>query len=98
MIQWAQEVEQRGAGEIFLQSVDRDGLMQGFDIELARAVVASVNIPVVVASGAGSVAHIAQLIHEVQPSGIAIASMLHQGEPADQIKRGLLRQGCEVML
>lgn len=98
VIAWAHEVEQRGAGEIFLQSLDRDGLMQGFDIELARAVVASVNIPVVVASGAGKVAHIAQLIHEVRPSGIAIASMLHQGKPVDQIKRALLRQGCEVML
>jgi cyclase len=51
---WASEVEQRGAGEILLQSVDMDGRRRGFDIELASEIVDLVNIPVVVSSGAGS--------------------------------------------
>lgn len=98
VIAWAQEVEQRGAGEIFLQSIDRDGLMQGFDLSLAKSVVEAVNIPVVVASGAGNVSHVVKLIREVNPSGVAIASMLHDGSQVDEIKNSLLREGCKVVI
>ena len=75
--EWASEVEQRGAGEILLQSVDADGRCRGFDIELASKIVNLVNIPVVVSSGAGSLEDIKTLIEAVQPSGVAIASLLH---------------------
>ena len=54
LIDWVREAETRGAGEIFLQCVDRDGKQKGFDIHLAKKVIESVKIPVVVASGAGS--------------------------------------------
>ena len=74
---WASEVEQRGAGEILLQSVDMDGRRRGFDIELASEIVDLVNIPVVVSSGAGSLEDIKTLIEVVNPSGVAIASLLH---------------------
>ena len=74
---WASEVEQRGAGEILLQSVDMDGRRRGFDIELASEIVDLVNIPVVVSSGAGSLEDIKRLIEVVNPSGVAIASLLH---------------------
>ena len=74
---WASEVEQRGAGEILLQSVDADGRCRGFDIELAKKVVDLVNIPVVVSSGAGSLEDIKALIEAAHPSGVAIASLLH---------------------
>ena len=74
---WAVEVEQRGAGEILLQSVDADGRCRGFDIELASKVVNLVNIPVVVSSGAGSLEDIKILIKVANPSGVAIASLLH---------------------
>jgi cyclase len=70
-------VEQRGAGEILLQSVDMDGRRRGFDIELASEIVDLVNIPVVVSSGAGSLEDIKTLIEVVNPSGVAIASLLH---------------------
>ena len=74
---WASELEQRGAGEILLQSVDMDGRRRGFDIELASEIVDLVNIPVVVSSGAGSLEDIKTLIEVVNPSGVAIASLLH---------------------
>jgi imidazole glycerol-phosphate synthase subunit HisF len=74
---WVSEVEQRGAGEILLQSVDMDGRRRGFDIELASKIVDLVNIPVVVSSGAGSLEDIKTLIEVANPSGVAIASLLH---------------------
>jgi cyclase len=70
-------VEQRGAGEILLQSVDTDGRCRGFDTELASKVVSLVDIPVVVSSGAGSLEDIKTLIEMANPSGVAIASLLH---------------------
>jgi imidazole glycerol-phosphate synthase subunit HisF len=77
VLEWAKEVEQRGAGEIFLQSVDMDGTCRGFDIELASRVVSILDIPVVVSSGAGSIEDIKELIEIANPSGVAIASLLH---------------------
>ena len=77
VLDWAKEVESRGAGEILLQSVDQDGRQRGFDIELAAKVVSSVKIPVVVASGGGKTDDVLQLIREANPSGVALASLLH---------------------
>ena len=77
VLEWVQEVEQRGAGEILLQSVDKDGRKNGFDLELCKKVVSSVNIPVVVASGAGRIEDIKEVIEYANPSGVAIASLLH---------------------
>ena len=77
VLDWAKEAEQRGAGEILLQSVDMDGRCRGFDTELASKVVNLVNIPVVVSSGAGSLEDIKTLIEVANPSGVAIASLLH---------------------
>jgi cyclase len=77
VLDWAREVEQRGAGEILLQSVDTDGRCRGFDTELASKVVSLVDIPVVVSSGAGSLEDIKTLIEMANPSGVAIASLLH---------------------
>ncbi len=77
VLEWAQEVAQRGAGEILLQSVDADGRCRGFDIELAEKVVNLVDIPVVISSGAGSLEDIKTLVEIANPSGVAIASLLH---------------------
>lgn len=77
VLDWVKEVETRGAGEILLQSVDCDGRQRGFDLELAKQVVDSVNIPVVIASGAGSLSDIAAVVKHAKPSGIAISSLLH---------------------
>ena len=77
VLNWAKEVENRGAGEILLQSVDKDGRQRGFDLELSKKVVDSVDIPVVVCSGAGKLEDIGELVDYVKPSGIAIASLFH---------------------
>jgi imidazole glycerol-phosphate synthase subunit HisF len=77
VLTWAKEAEERGAGEIFLQCVDRDGGKQGFDLELAQKVVQQAKIPVVIGSGAGNLEHIKNLIITAKPSGVAIASILH---------------------
>jgi len=97
VIEWAKEVEQRGAGEIFLQCVDADGRQRGFDIELAKQVVNSVNIPVIVASGAGKLEDIKELIEYAKPSGVAIASLLHYNKyTIKDIKEYLRNNGIEV--
>jgi imidazole glycerol-phosphate synthase subunit HisF len=94
---WVKEVEQRGAGEILLQSVDTDGRQLGFDVELAKKVVNMVSIPVVVASGAGSLKDIRDVIEIAQPSGVAIASLLHYDKfNISEIKKYLRDHGIEV--
>lgn len=97
VFEWVKEVEQRGAGEIILQSVDFDGRQKGFDIELAQKVVQSVTIPVVVASGAGKLEDIKDLVEKARPSGIAIASLLHYDKyTIKDIKEYLISVGIEV--
>lgn len=99
VIDWAKEVEDRGAGELFLQSVDTDGRQRGFDIELAKEVVDAVNIPVVVASGAGEMKDILELIKMAKPSGVAVSSILHYGKcTVGEIKSFLLANGVEVSI
>jgi cyclase len=97
VLEWVQEVEQRGAGEILLQSVDTDGRRKGFDIELATKVIDSVDIPVVVSSGAGSLKDIRELIEIASPSGVAVASLLHYDQVTIQdIKNYLRNSGITV--
>jgi cyclase len=97
VVEWAKEVELRGAGEILLQSIDKDGRQRGFDIELAKKVVDAVEIPVVIASGAGSMDDIKALIQEARPSGVALASMLHYDKfSIAELKSSLRESGIEV--
>ena len=97
VIEWVKEVESRGAGEIFLQSVDRDGRQKGFDIHLAKKVIESVKIPVVVASGAGSLENIKELIEYAKPSGVAISSILHYDKfSIKEVKDYLRKNNIEV--
>jgi cyclase len=74
-----EEVEQRGAGEVLISSVDRDGRRRGFDVELIREVTSRTTIPVIAASGAGSLEDIREVIREARPDAVAIASLLHYG-------------------
>lgn len=74
---WVSEIVDRGAGEIFLQSVDNDGRKRGFDKTLIHKVVDKAKIPVVAASGAGNICHISDLLQTCKPSGIAISSLFH---------------------
>ncbi|RLA83859.1 MAG: imidazole glycerol phosphate synthase subunit HisF [Epsilonproteobacteria bacterium] len=97
VLEWAKEVEQRGAGEILLQSVDADGRNRGFDLELCKKVVELVDIPVVVSSGAGSLEDIKEVIEYAKPSGVAIASLLHYDKcTIKDIKEYLRKNNIEV--
>ena len=97
VLEWVKEVEERGAGEILLQSVDKDGRQRGFDLELSKKVVESVSIPVVIASGAGKLEDIKEVIEYAKPSGIAIASLLHYDKlTVKEIKDYLRNNGIEV--
>jgi cyclase len=77
VVEWAKELEQRGAGELLVTSVDQEGTQRGFDVELYAAVEAAVRIPVVASGGAGKLEHLQQLDARTQLQGVAIASLLH---------------------
>ena len=77
VVEWAQKVEQLGAGELVITSVDKEGTGTGFDIELTRKVSAAVNIPVIAHGGAGSPEDVASVINEAKVDAVAIASILH---------------------
>lgn len=74
-VEFARRMESLGAGEIVINSIDRDGMMQGYDIELAAAVRAAVGCPMTVLGGAGSLAHIQELIRQLGILGAAAGSL-----------------------
>ena len=76
-IDWAQKVEDNGAGEIILTSVNNEGLKKGFDIDLTNKVCEKVNIPVIAHGGAGTFKNIYEVIKYTDISGVGLASILH---------------------
>ena len=79
-IQWAKEAEARGAGEILLTSMDRDGTKLGYDLPMTRAVCRAVSIPVIASGGAGNLEHLAEAIEETGCDAVLAASIFHYGE------------------
>jgi cyclase len=95
---WAAEVEARGAGEIFLQSIDRDGTGRGYDVPLIEAVTAATTVPVVACGGVGVFEHYAAGIR-AGASAVAAANIWHFKELSDRGgKRALARAGVDVRL
>src|SRR5215471_6786857 len=78
-IAWAREAESRGAGEILLTSMDRDGTGAGFDCELTRLISDSVRIPVIASGGAGNADHFVEVFHKGRADAALAASILHYG-------------------
>ena len=94
---WAKEVEHRGAGELFLNAVDRDGMAEGYDIELIKEVVDSVGIPVIACGGAGSFNDFVDLAKKTDVSAIAAGNIFHFTELAyPRAKELLLTSGINV--
>jgi cyclase len=79
VVEWAREAEQRGAGEILLTSMNTDGMRNGFDCELTRAVSEAVQIPVIASGGAGSAAHFADVFKSGKADAALAASIFHFG-------------------
>ena len=74
---WAKKMEENGAGEILITSIDRDGTMEGYDLELVRRVTSSVRIPVIASGGAGSYQHLYEALSVGGASAVAAASIFH---------------------
>lgn len=78
-VRWAQECEERGAGEILLTSMDRDGTLAGYDIALHKAIDAAVNIPVIASGGAGEIEHFDEVVRDGNADAVLAASLFHFG-------------------
>jgi cyclase len=74
---WARELEDRGAGEILITSIERDGTMQGYDLPLVESVVRAVSIPVIASGGAGNYWHMVEAVTQAGASAVAAASIFH---------------------
>lgn len=98
-VAWAREVEQRGAGEILLTSMDRDGTRHGFDLELTHAVSAAVKVPVIASGGVGTLEHLAAGVLQGKADAVLAASIFHFGEHTVAEAKSLMKQqGIEVRL
>lgn len=96
-IQWAKEVEELGAGEILLTSIDKDGTRSGYDLELTEKVVKAVNIPVIASGGAGKMEHFYEVL-KIADAALA-AGVFHDGViKIPDLKKYLLSKGIEVRL
>lgn len=76
-VDWANELVSRGAGEILLTSINRDGTMKGYDIELTERIVKSVDVPVIASGGAGNYQHMIDVVLQAGASAVAAASIFH---------------------
>jgi cyclase len=98
-VAWAAEMAARGAGEILLTSMDRDGTRSGFDLELTSAVARAVPVPVIASGGVGSLEHLAEGIERGHADAVLAASVFHFGEiTIPDAKRFLAARGIEMRL
>lgn len=98
-VEWAREAEARGAGEILLTSMDRDGTRSGFDCEMTAAVSDAVNIPVIASGGAGGLQHFADVFTSGRADAALAASIFHYADTSvSGLKRFLRDQGIAVRL
>ena len=98
-VAWAREATERGAGEILLTSMDRDGTGLGYDIELTRAVAAAVPVPVIASGGAGEPEHLREVLVEGGADAALAASIFHfESHPVPRTKEYLRQHGVPVRL
>jgi cyclase len=98
-VQWAKRMQDAGAGEILLTSMDRDGTREGFDLALTRAISDSVGIPVIASGGVGTKEHFAEGVTTGGADAVLAASVFHFGElTVRQVKEHMKSRGIEVRL
>ena len=90
VIEWARTVEEYGAGEILLTSMDRDGTGKGYDLELTAAVAEAVTIPVIASGGAGSLSHLVDGLKKGKADAVLVASIFHYGQHTIQEAKAYL--------
>lgn len=96
-VEWAKEAERRGAGEILLTSMDKDGQKSGYDIELTRTVSESVGIPVIASGGAGKAEHFLDAFTQGKADAVLAASLFHFNElPIPELKEYLAKNKISV--
>jgi len=96
-VEWAREVGQRGAGEIFLTSIDRDGAGTGYDLDLVRKVVDAVSIPVIASGGVGEFQHLTDGIEQGGASAVSAANIFHYiGNGLVKAKQHMISKGASV--
>ncbi|MCB2154190.1 imidazole glycerol phosphate synthase subunit HisF [bacterium] len=97
VLEWAREVEELGAGEILLTSMDADGTKAGYDLALTRAVSEAVTIPVIASGGAGTIDHLADAIEIGKADAVLAASIFHYGEiPIGEVREALRARNLPV--
>jgi cyclase len=98
-VQWAFDMARRGAGEILLTSMDRDGTKSGFDLALTRAVADAVEVPVIASGGVGNLEHLADGVQQGGADAVLAASIFHYGEyTVAQAKAAMRARGIPVRL
>ncbi len=78
-IEWAKDAVQRGAGELLVTSIDRDGVRSGYDLELTQAMAAAVSVPVIASGGAGNPGHVVDAFTKGRANAALVAGILHDG-------------------
>ena len=91
-VSWAKKVEEHGAGEIFLTSINHEGMKKGFDIPIIKKITSKATIPVIAHGGAGTIDHILELVRKTNVSGVALSGLLHY-DIAHLFKKPLLKIG-----
>ena len=96
-IEWAQEAVRRGAGEILLTSMDRDGTRQGFDLDLTQAIVDAVTVPVIASGGVGTIDHLVEGVAVGRADAVLAASIFHFREhTVAEVKQQMADEGIHV--
>lgn len=96
-VAWAEEAARRGAGELLVTSMDRDGTRDGFDCELLAAVAAAAAVPVIASGGAGTLDHFAEAVTRGHADAVLAASVFHDGVYSiDEVKAAMARDGVPV--
>lgn len=97
VIEWTKKLEQLGAGELMVTSIDQEGTKKGFDMELVKQISALVSIPVIASGGAGNINHIKAVSSETQLGAVAVASMIHYNiVEVAEIKEELNQSGIAI--
>jgi cyclase len=98
-LHWAREATRRGAGEVLLTSMDRDGTTDGYDLELTQAVAGAVGVPVIASGGAGRLEHLSEAVSEGGADAVLCASIFHFGTfTIEEAKRRMAADGIPVRL